>query len=173
MKVVLYMAITANGMIAKENDDTRFVSDAEWESFTAMMKKIGNYVMGRRTFEVSLESDAFPYPCLNVVMTKKAVKNQWGDQVIFTSDSPKAVLKMLEERGFDTAFIGGGAAVNTSFAREGLIDEVYLDVEPAIMGKGIPLLASGDFELKLKLLETKKLGQSTIQLHYQVIKQPS
>lgn len=32
MKAILYMAMTANGMIAKENDDTSFVTDIEWTS---------------------------------------------------------------------------------------------------------------------------------------------
>lgn len=35
MKVILYMAITVNGMIAKEDDDTSFVSETELKSLDA------------------------------------------------------------------------------------------------------------------------------------------
>ncbi|MEM5772619.1 MAG: hypothetical protein QXL86_00085 [Candidatus Aenigmatarchaeota archaeon] len=39
MKIVLYMAATPNGMIAKENDDTSWVSEVEWKSYSSMIKK--------------------------------------------------------------------------------------------------------------------------------------
>jgi riboflavin biosynthesis pyrimidine reductase len=32
MKVILYMAITANGIIAKADDDTSWISKEEWDS---------------------------------------------------------------------------------------------------------------------------------------------
>lgn len=170
MKVVLYMAITANSMIAKEDDDTSFVSDAEWDSFTKVLKQAGNYVMGRRTYEESVNADVFPYDCLNVVMTKQKIKNKWGDRVIFTDKSPREVLNLLKEKGFATAFIGGGGELNASFMRDGLIDEIFIDVEPWVYGKGIPLFAPTDFEVRLELLDTKKLSDQTIQLHYRVKK---
>ena len=171
MKVVLYMAITANGMIAKEDDNTSFVSDVEWESFNNLSKEMGNYVMGRKTYEVSLLDNAFPYPDrLNVVMTNQNIENKWGDNVIFTNKSPKEILKLLEEKGFETTFVGGGGKINTSFLKENLVDEIYLDIEPILLGKGIKLFADSDFELKLELINIKKLSENEVQLHYKVLK---
>ncbi len=51
---------------------------------------------------------------------------------------------------------------------EGLIDEIYLDIEPIIFGKGIPVLAAADFEYELSLLASTKLTDNTVQLHYKV-----
>ncbi|MBI2547683.1 MAG: dihydrofolate reductase [Candidatus Aenigmarchaeota archaeon] len=168
MKVILYMAITANGMIAKENDDTRFISKTEWKSFDEMSKKIGNLIMGRRTYEISLAEGTFPYPDrLNIVMTNRSTANKW-EKVIFTKKSPKDVLQLLERMGFKTAFVGGGGTVNASFMEENLIDEIYLDIEPVILGKGIKLFADKKFESKLKLIGIKKLSKNEIQLHYSV-----
>jgi len=53
---------------------------------------------------------------------------------------------------------------------EKLIDEIYIDVEPRVFGRGIPLFNGNDFDANLKLLETKKLSDNEIQLHYQVLK---
>lgn len=47
MKVILYMATTINGLIAKENDNVSWVSETEWESFSGMIKKTGNMIIGR------------------------------------------------------------------------------------------------------------------------------
>ena len=60
--------------------------------------------------------------------------------------------------------------MNTAFAKLGLIDEVILNVEPIIEGKGIPLFKPEVFELKLELIEMKKSKGKTIQLHYKVVK---
>ncbi len=46
MKVILYMAVTPNGMIAKKNDDTSWVSEIEWKNFSSMIKKYGNMIIG-------------------------------------------------------------------------------------------------------------------------------
>lgn len=75
-----------------------------------------------------------------------------------------------EQKGFTTAFLAGGGQLNTSFAKEGLIDEIYLDVEPLILGQGIKIFTDADFEFLLELLDFKKLNSNTIQLHYKVIK---
>lgn len=38
MNVILYLAMTANGLIAKEEDDTSWVSKVEWKSFSGIIK---------------------------------------------------------------------------------------------------------------------------------------
>lgn len=54
--------------------------------------------------------------------------------------------------------------------KEGLVDEIYLDIEPIVLGKGIQLFEDADFESKLELLETRKFSNNEIQLHYKVLK---
>jgi dihydrofolate reductase len=90
--------------------------------------------------------------------------------MVVVSEGPKAVLQLLAEKGFSSAFIAGGGKVNASFLAEGLIDEIYLDVEPLLFSKGIPVIAPVDFEYDLQLLATKKLNDNTVQLHYKVLK---
>ena len=66
------------------------------------------------------------------------------------------------------AFLAGGGMLNASFMREGLVNEIYLDVEPLIFGKGIQIIAPSEFEYELELLEVKKLNKDTVQLRYLV-----
>lgn len=121
MKVILYMATTANGYIAKENGDTSFVSDASWKSWDKMSREAGNLITGRKTFEVDIAESLFPYPDrLNVVMTSQKIENKWGEKAIFTDQSPREVLKMLEDKGYQTAFVGGGGTLNQFY--EGRFD---------------------------------------------------
>lgn len=170
MKVILYMAISVNGIIARENNDTSWVSQTEWESFRKTTQKVGNIIIGRRTFDVAVREGDFPFEgSFNVVCTSKDIVNKWGDNVVFVK-SPQEALKVLEDRGFDTAMVGGGGNLNSQFMKENLVDEIYLDVEPIVLGEGISLFEDADFEAKLALIETTKLSGNEIQLRYKVEK---
>ncbi len=170
MKVILYMGITPNGYIAKEDGNSEWTSDEDLKGFYDESRKAGNIILGKNTFLEASRQGYFPFPeAVNVVVTHQKFENRWGKNVIFTDKSPKDIISMLKEMGFSTAFLAGGGLLNASFAREGLIDEMYFDVEPVLFGKGIKIFADTDFGCELELLETKKLNENTIQLHYRVV----
>jgi dihydrofolate reductase len=174
MKVILYMAVTPNGMIAKEDDDTSWVTETEWESFSGIIKKNGNMIIGRRTYKVMLDNDEFNRSNLNkiktIVLTNDASLKIHNPEFVSIARTPKEAINTLHKQGFETIMICGGGGLNASFMKENLIDEIYLDVEPIIFGKGVKLFADADFEAKLKLIEVKNLSSDEIQLHYKVIK---
>lgn len=76
----------------------------------------------------------------------------------------------MKKTGVSEACLIGGQQTISQFIQKGLVDEIYLDVEPLIFGQGIPLFSPADFELKLELLEVKNLSAQTVQLHYKVKK---
>jgi dihydrofolate reductase len=165
------MGITPNGYIAKENGDSEWTSKEDLEGFYEHSKSAGNIIMGKNTYRAASQYGYFPFPdTLNVVVSHEPIENKWGDAVIVTGKSPKEILSMLEAKGFATAFLAGGGQLNSSFMKDGLVDEIYFDVEPLLFGKGIKVFADTDFECELELLETKKLNKNTIQLHYRVLK---
>ena len=174
MNVILYMAITVNGFIAKEDDDTSWVTETEWASFSGMIRKNGNMIIGRRTYEVMLKNDEFNRSKLDkiktVVVTDDVSLTVHNPEFIVTAKSPKTALNILRNQGITTIMVCGGGGLNASFMEENLIDELYLDVEPIVFGTGIRLFKEEDFEAKLKLVETKKLSANEMQLHYEVIK---
>ena len=168
MQVILYMATTVNGYIAKENDETPW-SDEEWLSFSRFVKEVKNIVIGRRTYEIMKSNDEFgkignPF---TVVVSKEDFAHNSNFAI---AKSPKEALKILEEKGFAKALVTGGGMLNSSFMKENLIDEIYLDIEPLVFGKGIKLFSDNNFDAKLELIETKSLSQNTIQLHYRILK---
>ncbi len=171
MKVILYMAITPNGMIAKENDDTDFVSKSEWKSFKDMLKKTGNLVIGGRTYKIMEKNEEFSKITKSVVVVvSRDFSFKPKQENHFVARTPKDALSLLKKHGFGTALVAGGGKLNASFLKEGLVDELFLDIEPVVFGKGIGVFAEQNFEAKLKLLKTKKLSGNEIQLHYKVMK---
>lgn len=168
MKLILYMAQTLNGYIAKENNETPW-SEEEWKSFSNYVNKIDNLIIGRRTYEIMRKSKEFEKigdPVIVVLSKKQGLKTK----NIFFVKSAKKAISLLEEKGFKESLVAGGSKTNTSFIKENLIDEIILDIEPFIFGKGINLFSEENFEIKLTLVDTQKISDNLIQLHYTVIK---
>ena len=63
----------------------------------------------------------------------------------------------------------GGSTINTAFIKENLLDEIILNVEPALIGKGVPLFAQDDFSKKLNFVSSKE-DNGILTLHYKVLK---
>jgi dihydrofolate reductase len=55
------------------------------------------------------------------------------------------------------------------FLAAGLVDEVYLTIEPVLFGQGIPFTRE-PLRVPLKLLDTTNLNASTVLLHYAIEK---
>lgn len=162
------MAVTINGLVAGENDDTSWVSGEDWNSFIKIAKGIGNVIIGRRTYEVMFDRGELDnFKDLNVVVVTDRELNGLPKFVV-TAKSPKDALEKLQNKGFEKALVAGGGGLNSSFLEEKLIDEIYIDIEPQILGKGVPLFQPNDINQRLKLLEVKKLSENTVQLHYEV-----
>ena len=65
----------------------------------------------------------------------------------------------------------GGSKIYSSFMKEGLVDELYLTIEPVVFGNGKNLFSDESFETKLELVSSKKLNKKgTILLKYRVLR---
>ena len=172
MKVILCMVISANGIIAGENNEEEFISHDSWHAWLEVLRQHGCVIWGRKTHQVV---KTWPKSYFDDIKGIKVVvistnPNYEVSPGFELASSPEAALKTLEKQGFKSVLLTSGATLNSAFAKLGLIDEVILNVEPIIEGKGIPLFKPEDFELNLELIEMKKSKGKTIQLRYLVKK---
>ena len=168
MKVILYMAITANGFIAKKNDDTSWISRDEWDSYSQMVQRARCMVVGHRTYNILTKQPEFSElkDVRLVAVSKKDFQVLAANHTV--AHSPKEALEALKD--FPEVVVAGGGQLNAAFLEENLVDEIYLDIEPIVFGEGIPIFRDKGFERKLELLDQKKITAQEIQLHYRVIK---
>jgi len=168
MKVILYMAISANGMIAKIEDDTSWISKEEWDSYSLAVRTAGCLIVGRRTYHILVKQPEFAeFKDIKLVaVSQENFATSVSNHLV--AHSPKEALKLLKD--FKEVIVAGGGILNASFLAENLIDELYFDIEPIVLGEGIPIFTGKDFERKLKLVGQKKITDNGIQLHYRVLK---
>ena len=166
------MAMTADGVVAKnKTQNADWTSKADKKIFIEETKKAGAIVMGDTTFE-AMGKKALAGR-LNLILSLEPEKYQdlaKVGQLEFLKATPPAVIEYLKNKGFSSAILGGGARTNAAFLRTGLVDEIWLTVEPKIFGVGINFTEGEDLDLNLKLIEAKEIGDNAVQLKYQVIK---
>ncbi len=173
MKVILYMTISLNGIIARENNEEDFLSDYNWFTFVELAHKAGCTIWGRKTYDVVTETyskqllDTIKEVKKLIVSADKDFKPNEGFESV---KSPKDALEKAEELGFKEVILSGGSGLNSSFVKENLIDEIIVNIEPVIIGKGIPLFSPSDFDLKLSEPEVEMKQHGIIQLRYKVRK---
>lgn len=169
MRVVLTMAISANGVIATKEGSEDFLSHDNWIQFVKLAHKIGCFIWGRKTYDAVSKWEGDYLNDLKdvrkIIISRSPIQLMEG----FTqADSPEEALKILESEGFKEAIITGGSTINSEFAKRGLIDEVIFDVNPSILGEGIPVFAPQNFQLKLELVDVERVGEELVEIHYRV-----
>ena len=171
MKVILTMAISANGIIATKNGSEDFLSHANWVQFVKLAKRVGCFIWGRKTYEAVIKWEGDYLKDLEgvkkIIISGSNIDLKEGFEL---AHSPEEALGVLENEGFKEAIITGGATINSEFAKRGLIDEVIFDVNPSISGNGIPVFQPEDFELKLEFIDAEKISDGIVELRYMVKK---
>jgi len=169
MKIVLLMAITLDGKIAKHSTQLAdWTSKADKKIFVAETKKSGVIVMGETTYDTI----GRPLPGrLNLILSQEPEKREnISDSLEFIKATPKDIVSMLEKRGFETMILGGGATVNGSFLKENLIDEIWLTIEPKIFGEGLPLFNGADMNINLEIISVEKIDDNVLHVRYRINK---
>ena len=178
MKVVLYMAQTVNGLIARENFDEEFSKEdasssvMTWDMFVEFAEKIGCFVIGRTSYEIYKRNNDPKYNLGNIKAKRIILSSNHElklDRGFILATSPEDALEKASKLGFSKVMVTGGGKVNGSFMKAGLIDEIIVNVEPYLLGKGIRIFAENEFESKLKLVDVKKMKFGIVQLHYDVV----
>jgi dihydrofolate reductase len=166
MLVRLYNAISLDGFIGTSTGDVSWVSEVDVPYFNAEMQKAGCIVIGRKTFE-QFEGNIFPVKgVLNIVMTTAPVTTAKYDNILFTNESPAAVVKLAETRGYKELLLVGGSKLNGSFLKAGLIDEIALDIHPLILGSGIKLFSEVDALQQFNRVSVQELEQGQLLVRY-------
>lgn len=171
MKVILYMAQTINGMIARKNYKEDFFSDENWNVFLRLVKETGCFVVGRKTYEEVKKWKEFNFDKIKatkIIISKNPNLRLQEGYVL--ADSPNDAMQKASKLGFKKMLLTGGGTINSAFMKTCLIDEIIINIEPVVLGKGISIFSEEKFEKRLKLLNVKKLKSGITQLHYKIIK---
>ncbi len=167
MKVFIIAAVSIDGFIAQKKQQSSFswTSQEDKQFFKQKSMEAGVVVMGKNTFATIGK----PLPRrLNAVYTRQTKSklcanydldlNQYSDDLLqVTSLPPKKLVAQLEKQGYPQAAVSGGSSIYHQFLESGVVDELYLTIEPIMFGQGINLTPK-KLTKRFSLKESRKLN---------------
>lgn len=141
-----------------------WASREDQEFFKKSLRGFDAFVMGRNTY---IATEGLPRRENTFVLTDQIKSTK--KQVKVTFVNPQSTdLKTLLSKFKRVAVLGGGQTYQYMLDNK-MIDEIFLTVEPIILGEGVRMFADKTIAVKLKLLSAKKLNAGgTMLLHYRV-----
>lgn len=169
-KVVLYIASSIDGYIAKPNDDLSFLSIVQQEGedygYADFVKSVDVVILGRRTYDwVMKQVPEFPHGDKNTFIITRTPRQSIGKTNFYTGKLKDLISKLKAEQG-KNIFIDGGAEIVNELLKENLIDEFIISIIPILVGNGTKLFKEGISELNLALVSIKQFDTGLVQLHY-------
>lgn len=173
-KVILYIAISLDGYIAKQNDDLSFLSlvqkEGEDYGYSEFIKTVDTVILGRKTYDwVMNQVQEFPHADKDSYIITRTAKPSMGRTHFYTDPIKDLISKLKNEDG-KNIFIDGGAEIVNELLKEKLIDEFIISIIPVLVGTGTRLFKDGRPEQILELVSAKQFDKGLSQLHYNVVK---
>jgi len=169
--------ITFGGANSLDNYFARKDNSVDWlmwtdevgEIMSAYWKTIDTILMGRKTYEVALQSSRKnPYPGIKTYVFSRTLQKGKADAAeIISRDAAEFVRKLKNEEGKDICLMGGGDFAKTLF-EAGLIDEIGFNIHPVLLGSGIPLFHEMKHQIDLELIDCKPLKNGCLMVSYRV-----
>ena len=171
MTTFIIAAITADGFIAKNplHSPLSWRSEGDRKFFIERTKQAGLAIMGLNTALASKK----PLPGRrNIIYANSKDQlphwQEYGEWEV-TQKDPKELLVSLLKDGHKEVAVCGGATIYTMFMEAGVVDTLYLSVEPILFGEGITLF-NREIDARLSLISSKQLGEQAVLLEYNVVK---
>lgn len=114
--------------------------------------------------ETADESSAFFVSTPKCVFSKSLKTSDWDNTLIMNGDLKEEVLAMKNNATQDLIAYGGGRFVSALIEND-LIDDYYLFMNPALLGKGINLFQGSTTQRTLELQESKAFDCGIVMVH--------
>ena len=180
-KLNVFNQVSLDGYFVNNTGDMSWAhkQDAEWNEFTSSNAGGGGELLfGRVTYdmmksfwptpqalqampEVAKQMNALP----KVVFSTTLSEAGWNNTKIVKSNITDEVRKMKNESGPDMVIMGSGTIV-AQFAKEGLIDQYQIVVNPIVLGSGRTMFDGLEDSLDLRLTSTRSFKNGNVVLQY-------
>lgn len=173
MRVTLLAAQSLDGFITRHaTPGTAFTSPADKAWFPRVMAGFDCSVMGSVTYQVSRDviRPHLSAARRRIVLTRHPA--EWSadavpTQLEFTAESPAVLISRLAALGHRHCALLGGSQIHSLFFAAGLVDELWITLEPRVFGSGTPFVAA-PADIDLRLLSHEHLAGDTLLLKYTV-----
>jgi len=174
-KIILFIAMSLDGFIAKHDGDINFLAQVEQEGedygYSAFTETVDTIILGRKTYDKIL-SMGFELPYYGereVYVLTRSHKPDSGTIHFYSGSLPELIFRLKSQEG-KQIYCDGGAETVHQFLQNDLFDELIISIIPVLLGDGIRLFGQSFPEQKLNLASSKSYKKGLVQLHYNRIR---
>lgn len=170
-KVIMYIAMSLDGYIAKHDGNIDFLSAADTPAtdygYNDFLNNIDTLIWGRKTFDKVLSMvDEVPHQNKRVYVVSRSRTGRHG-HVVYHPDVVELVENLKKEEG-KHIYCDGGSEIIAELMKHSLIDKMVVSIIPHLLGSGIPLFKEGIPERVLKFKQGNIFPSSLVQLWYDI-----
>ncbi len=171
-KLILYIACSLDGYIAKLNDNLDFLNIVQREGedygYGEFITSVDTVILGRKTYDwVVGHGYGFPHADKESYIITRQSKPREGNLIFYNGDLRKLVFDLKSKSG-KNIFCDGGAEIVNLLLRDKLFDELIISIIPILVGDGVKLFKDVRPEQELELVSVKKFDSGLVQLHYRI-----
>lgn len=170
-QVILYIAMSLDGYIAKEDDNLDFLSVVEKEGedygYAAFQHEVDTLIWGRKTYDKVLTFGIdFPHKDKKCYVLSRSKTGSDENVEFFSGDIGELIDRIRSEEG-KHIYCDGGAEVVYELLKNRLIDKLIISVIPYLLGSGIRLFKDGRPEEQLQLIRSVTYPTGLVQLWFE------
>lgn len=178
--VIWHTAISLDGFAADINDSLGFMMGGDGGPepdnplVETVMANLGCTLGGRRGYDISQDWDEIPkaYGLDDIpeyVVTRRPFPDDPRTQFADGNDLPAAVA-LAKTRANGKMVVVLGPTLGSALLRAGLVDQVFLQVAPVMIGAGVKIFAdTGEPPVDLRLIHASAIGQGVNLVYEPVI----
>lgn len=186
-KVVQFMHVSLDGFVAGPNGEMDWIRvDEEMFDYAGQRtNKSDTALYGRVTFDMmegywptaadqpnpskhDIEHSAW-YKQVEKVVISKTLKGKNLKNTTIVSEHIAAEIQKLKQTAGKEIIIFGSPSASHLLMKEGLIDDLWVFVNPVLLGAGIPLFKDIHKKILLKLIKSHVFKSGVVCLHYERI----
>ena len=162
------VAASLDGYIAGPNGEADWIVTDPEIDFGELFSQFDTALMGRRTYEVVLNSGYGLPSGMETVVVSRTLQPREHPRVTLMADRLDERLAALRARPGKDIWLFGGGSLFHSLAEIELVDSVEVAIIPILLGGGIPLLPAPSDAIKLTLTSHKAYKTGVVYLHYAI-----
>ena len=170
MRRVRYrVAASLDGYIAGPNGEIDWIVPDPTIDFAALYADFDTVLLGRRTYELTLQPGAPAWPAgWRVYVFSRTLDAAAHPAVtVVDADAAAVVAALRAEPGRDIWLFGGGSLCASLLAAD-LVDQMDVAIMPVVLGGGIPLVAPEVPRSRLTLIHSHAHPSGIVSLQYDV-----
>ncbi|VVB98838.1 Uncharacterised protein [uncultured archaeon] len=163
---VLLAVSTIDGRIAKGSAHMTDWSSKEDKVFLHKKLDEGDaVVVGNNTYKTA-RGPLSRRNCIVFTRKVRGMKRE-SDYLVYLNPEKTSLEKFVSSMGYRKIVVLGGAKTYSYFLENGLVDEIFLTIEPVVFGSGISMFESGFKPRRFSLVSSRRLNRAgAVLLHY-------